>query len=151
MALLPVLAALVVVAAACASSTPKAAPPSTTLPPPPVSITPSPANGAQGVALNAPLALWVRNGTIASVVVRSATGPGPTGKVSSTGNAWVAAGNFVPNTAYAAVAKITDTRGHSVTRRLALRHRRSGHGPPHHAQRGRRRLSTASACRSSSP
>ncbi len=59
----------------------------------------------------------MRNGTIASVVVRSATGPGPTGKVSSTGNAWVAAGNFVPNTAYAAVAKITDTRGHTVTRR----------------------------------
>ena len=115
-ALLPVLAALVVVAGACASSAPKAAPPTTAVPPK-VSITPSPANGAKGVALNAPLALTVRNGTIKSVVVRSAAGAGPAGKLSTTGNAWVAPGNFVPYTAYAAEATITDTRGHEVTRR----------------------------------
>ena len=116
--LLLAIAAVAFVGSSCSSSAPKAAvPPTTTLPPPPVSIVAVPADGATGVGLVTPLALTVEHGTITSVVVKSAAGAGPNGKIAATGASWVAAGNFSPNTPYSAVAQIRDTRGKTITRR----------------------------------
>lgn len=112
------IAALVAVAGACSSKGgTRAVPTTTTAPPPPVSMTPVPANGAKGVALGTGLALRVRNGTITSVTITSASGAGPKGTINAERTVWFAAGNLVPYTAYSAVAQLRDLKGAARTRR----------------------------------
>ena len=79
-------------------------------------ITVSPASGASGVALNAPVAISTTSGTLTAVRVTDATGTALTGTLAPSGLAWRSSAPLQPSTTYRVAATVARPDGISAQR-----------------------------------